>query len=114
MAGRTAAGPDSNRAAAARLPPGPPRPYSLHGRAAHPGLGLRRLRPEPCRSPDQRTATQTRSRRRPADHPHRARSRLHNPAARAGAELMRSRLRTRAAIATLLVALLAAAWFALS
>src|ERR1039457_7220118 len=77
--GREAARSDANRVAAARLPPGPARPYRLKGRAAHPGLGLRLLRPEHCRGPDQFPAAQTRD-RWPEDPPHRARARLHRPA----------------------------------
>src|SRR5439155_1591685 len=72
---RFAARADPDRAATACLPRPPARPGALQAPAAHPGLGLRRLRPKRRRGPRQRPAPQARS-TRPAHPPHRPRPRL--------------------------------------
>src|SRR5207249_231183 len=99
---------DPDRAATACLPRPPARPGALQAPAAHPGLGLRRLRPKRRRGPRQRPAPQARS-TRPAHPPHRPRPRLPaRPAMKTGSLRARVILTTLALLAIVLVAVVTA------
>src|SRR5690349_17942312 len=104
-ADRLPASVDGHRAAAAGLPGAPPRPGTVQGSAAHPGVGLRRLRPKSRRGPCQRTAAQAGA-RRPAGDPDGARYRLPVRGVKTGS------LARRTVIATLGVLVLALGGFA--